>query len=83
MNTDSLESQERLDGLTPHQLIDEIREIVPQYLGEVGTGFVFAFVASLLVVKPFLALVRSTGFRMFAWYRIVVGALALVLLFMR
>jgi hypothetical protein len=38
MNTASLESQERLDGLTPHQLIDEIREIVPQYLREVGTG---------------------------------------------
>ena len=38
MNTDSLESEERLDGLTPHQLIDEIREIVPQYLREVGSG---------------------------------------------
>lgn len=38
MNTDSLESEERLDGLTPHQLIDEICEIVPQYLREVGAG---------------------------------------------
>ncbi len=38
MNTDVLESRERLDGLTPHQLIDEIREIVPQYLREVGAG---------------------------------------------
>jgi hypothetical protein len=28
----------RLDGLTPHQLIDEIRQIREQYLPEVGSG---------------------------------------------
>jgi len=32
-----------------------------------------AFVASLVVVRPFLAVVRRRGFAPFAWYRIVLG----------
>ena len=32
-----------------------------------------AFLASLLVVKPFLAFVRRAGFAPFAWYRIALG----------
>ena len=41
---------------------------------EIGIGLVMAFVASLLVVRPFLAFVRRAGFGPFAWYRIVLGA---------
>jgi len=33
-----------------------------------------AFVASAVVVRPFLSFVRRSGFAPFAWYRIVVGA---------
>ena len=33
-----------------------------------------AFLASALVVKPFLNYVRRSGFAPFAWYRIVAGA---------
>ena len=32
-----------------------------------------AFVASLLVVKPFLAVVQRSGYAPFAWYRIALG----------
>ena len=41
---------------------------------EVAIGFVMAFVSSALVVKPFLAFVKRSGFSPFAWYRIVAGA---------
>jgi undecaprenyl-diphosphatase len=44
---------------------------------EIAIGFVMAFVASLVVVKPFLALVRRSGFAPFAWYRILAGVLLL------
>jgi len=44
---------------------------------EIAIGFVMAFVASLVVVKPFLAFVQRSGYAPFAWYRIVLG-LALV-----
>jgi undecaprenyl-diphosphatase len=40
---------------------------------EILIGFVMAFVASLLVVKPFLNFVRRVGFASFAWYRIIFG----------
>jgi len=36
-----------------------------------------AFVASLAVVEPFLAVVRRRGFAPFAWYRILVGIMLL------
>src|SRR5947207_1074295 len=41
---------------------------------EIAIGFVTAFLASALVVKPFLNYVRRSGFAPFAWYRIVAGA---------
>lgn len=44
---------------------------------EIGVGFLFAFLASLAVVKPFLAFVSRAGFAPFAWYRIVAGLLVL------
>ena len=41
---------------------------------EIAVGFVMAFIASALVVKPFLRYVKRSGFAPFAWYRIVFGA---------
>jgi undecaprenyl-diphosphatase len=40
---------------------------------EIGIGLVMAFVASLLVMKPFLAVVTRSGFAPFAFYRIALG----------
>jgi undecaprenyl-diphosphatase len=40
---------------------------------EIAVGFVMAFIASAVVVKPFLNYVRRSGFAPFAWYRIVLG----------
>jgi undecaprenyl-diphosphatase len=51
-----------------------------QELAIVATGFVFAFLAGLIVVRLFLGIVGRMGFAPFAWYRIVVG-LAMLALF--
>ena len=40
----------------------------------IAIGFVMAFFASLVVVRPFLRFVSRNGFYPFAWYRIVAGA---------
>lgn len=61
-----------------HSALELRHQITVDRLGEVGIGFVFAFLASLLVVKPFMAVVRRSGFAPFAWYRIVAGILILV-----
>ena len=41
---------------------------------EIAIGFVMAFLAALVVVRPFLRFVARSGFAPFAWYRIVGGA---------
>jgi len=48
--------------------------------GEIGIGFVVAFVVALAVIKAFVAYVSRSGFAPFAWYRIVAGAAAVFLL---
>jgi undecaprenyl-diphosphatase len=50
--------------------------------GLIATGFVSAFIAALLVVKPFLAIVSRIGFAPFAYYRIVIGLIVLGLLYL-
>jgi undecaprenyl-diphosphatase len=50
---------------------------------EIAIGFVMAFIASALVVKPFLNYVRRSGFAPFAWYRIAAGLAVLAWLFAR
>ncbi|MGE5723154.1 MAG: undecaprenyl-diphosphate phosphatase [Sphingomonadales bacterium] len=47
-------------------------------LGAIAIGFVVSFVVALIVVRGFVHFVSRHGFAPFAWYRIVVGAAALV-----
>ena len=49
-------------------------------LGVIALGFLTAFVAALLVVRSVIAFISRHGFVPFAWYRIVIGTVMLVLL---
>lgn len=44
----------------------------------IALGFVVSFIVALLVIRWFLNVVSKHGFAPFAWYRIVVGAAALI-----
>jgi undecaprenyl-diphosphatase len=44
----------------------------------VAIGFITSFVAAFFVVKSLLDYVTSHGFSLFAWWRIMVGALGLI-----
>lgn len=46
-------------------------------LGAIGIGSGVAFLAALIVVKAFVGIVSRFGFAPFAWYRIVLGLVAL------
>ncbi len=61
-----------------HSLIQVRHQITSDRAAELAIGFVMAFLASLAVVKPFLAVVRQRGFAPFAWYRILAGAVLLL-----
>ena len=65
-----------------HDLLEARQHLDVQRAGEIAIGFVFAFIAAALVVRPFLAVVRRVGFVPFAWYRIAAGAVILLALFM-
>jgi undecaprenyl-diphosphatase len=56
-----------------HDLWEVRHQLSPERAGEIGVGFVMAFLASLLVIRPFLRFVGRSGFAPFAWYRIVAG----------
>jgi undecaprenyl-diphosphatase len=50
---------------------------------EIWIGLAAAFVVALMVVKAFVAIVGRHGFTPFAWYRIIVGSVALIWLLVR
>ena len=72
-----------LSGATALQLFKHWDDIPPGQLGWIGIGSLVSFVVAVVVVKWFIAVVTRYGFAPFAWYRIVVGAAALVWLSMR
>lgn len=47
----------------------------------IGVGFVAAFITALFVVKSLLAYVSRRGFSLFAWWRLIVGSLGLIALY--
>ena len=51
--------------------------------GTIAVGFIVSFVVALVVVRGFVHYISRHGFAPFAWYRIVVGAAALVWLLAR
>jgi len=50
---------------------------------EIAVGFAVSFVVAMAVIKAFVAYVSRHGFAPFAWYRIVVGAIAIAWLGLR
>ena len=56
-----------------HDLLEARHGLGSERAVEIAVGFVMAFMASALVVKPFLNYVRRAGFAPFAWYRIALG----------
>lgn len=49
-------------------------------MSQIAVGFIAAFLVALLVVRWVLRFLQTHGFSLFAWYRIAIGALILVLL---
>jgi len=56
-----------------HDLLEVRQSLTAERAAEIGIGLITAFIASALVIRPFLAFIRRAGFAPFAWYRIVVG----------
>jgi len=57
---------------------DELMSGTGVGFGSIAIGFVIAFVVAIVVIRGFVHYISQHGFAPFAWYRIVVGAAALV-----
>jgi len=64
-------------GAFTHDLFEARSFLSGARVLEIAVGFVMAFLAALVVVKPFVSIVRRSGFAMFAWYRVALGAVLL------
>ena len=62
-----------LAGAFVHDLWQVRGHLAPERAAEIAIGFVMAFLAALVVVRPFLRFVARAGFAPFAWYRILAG----------
>jgi undecaprenyl-diphosphatase len=55
--------------------------LLQENAGSLILGNVVAFIVALLAIKFFIGFVTKYGFRLFGWYRIIVGGVLLILLF--
>ncbi len=74
-------------GATTLELLDN-RAALAAGLGPVGwneiaIGFTVSFVVAIVVIRAFVAYISRSGFTPFAWYRILAGIAALILLWPR
>jgi undecaprenyl-diphosphatase len=67
-------------GAFVHDLWEVRDQLSPDRAIEISIGLVMAFLAALVVVRPFLRYVSRTGFAPFAWYRIAAGCAILAAL---
>jgi len=67
---------------TVYDLYKNRDALTPDGLEIIAVGFIVAFFSALVVVKLFIGFVSRYGFAPFAWYRIVIGALMLGLIFL-
>ncbi|MBQ7878231.1 MAG: undecaprenyl-diphosphate phosphatase [Bacteroidaceae bacterium] len=56
-------------------------DIIMSNLGTLLLGNAVAFVVAMLAIKFFISFVTKYGFKAFGWYRIIIGAAILVMLF--
>jgi undecaprenyl-diphosphatase len=57
-------------------------DIIVNNMATLVVGNIVAFVVALLAIKFFINFVSKYGFKLFGWYRIVVGGVILALLLM-
>lgn len=55
--------------------------VMHHYIIQLLIGSAIAFVVALLAIRSFITFLEQKGFKLFGWYRIVVGAIIIVLFF--
>ena len=70
-------------GASAYAMLKSGAQLSAGDLGDIAIGFAVSFVVAIVVIKAFIGIVTRYGFAPFAWYRIVVGTIALIWLLAR
>jgi undecaprenyl-diphosphatase len=63
-----------------YEMIKSYKVIQPQHINILIIGNVVAFLIAMLAIKGFVTFLTRHGFKIFGYYRIIVGAIILILL---
>ncbi len=62
-----------------YKLLKDYKAINMDNIGLLAIGNVVAFIVAMIAIKTFITFLQKHGFRLFGWYRIIVGAIILIL----
>lgn len=65
-----------------YKLLKDYKHINSDNLGILIIGNIIAFVVAMIAIKTFITFLQKHGFKIFGWYRIVVGLILITLLLM-
>jgi len=64
------------------KLLKDYKQFNAENIGTLVIGNVIAFIVALIAIKTFITFLQKHGFKVFGWYRIVVGLILITLLLM-
>lgn len=65
-----------------YKLLKDYKHFNSENIGILLIGNVVAFIVAMIAIKTFITFLQKHGFKVFGWYRIVVGLILIVLLLM-
>jgi len=65
-----------------YKLLKDYKHINSENIGILLIGNIVAFIVAMIAIKTFITFLQKHGFKVFGWYRIVVGLVLIVLLLM-
>ena len=65
-----------------YKLLKDYKHINSENIGILLIGNVVAFIVAMIAIKTFITFLQKHGFKVFGWYRIIVGLLLIILLLM-
>jgi undecaprenyl-diphosphatase len=69
-------------GAASYDLYKNIGVLNSDDLLSIAIGFIVAFISAILVVKWFIGMISKSGLVPFAWYRIIIGSIVLLALYL-
>jgi len=62
------------------KLLEQYKTFQPENIHILAIGNVVAFIVAMIAIKTFITFLQKHGFKFFGWYRIILGAVLLILI---